>query len=55
MHVPRPYNRPQSLVRMPGDRVVLRLVTPDGVRMATTLRPMTLRDVFTRPRFRRPS
>jgi hypothetical protein len=43
---PRPYSRPLALVRMPpDDRLVLRVETR-GERMATHLRPMTLRDAF---------
>lgn len=52
MLVPRPYHRPYSLVRL-GDRMLLRVVAPTGERMAAPLRPMTLRDAFTQPRFRR--
>ena len=53
MFVPQPYRRPVSLVQAAGDRLVLRLVVPDGRRMATHLRPMTLRDAFERPFVRR--
>ena len=48
-----PYRRPVGLVRLEGERVALRLVGDDGSRMATHLRPMTLRDAFAPPRFSR--
>jgi hypothetical protein len=53
MFIRRPYNRPTSLVRTRDDRLLLRLESEHGERMATQLRPMTLRDAFrgTRPRF----
>ena len=50
---PRPYNRPTSLVRSTGDQVVLWLESERGGRMATRLRPMTIRDAFRPPWFRR--
>jgi hypothetical protein len=52
--VPRPYNRPTSLIRRDGDRLVVRLLSETGERMATRLRPMTLRDALTHPFFVRP-
>ena len=50
-----PYHRPVGLVRLDRDRLALRLVDADGVRMAAPLRPMRLSDAFAPPRFlRRP-
>jgi hypothetical protein len=50
-----PYQRPTSLVRVGGDRVVLRIRSSTGERMAAPLRPMTLRDARDAPLFlRRP-
>jgi hypothetical protein len=56
MFVPRPFNRPVGLVRLVGGRIVLRIVSERGERMATELRPMTLADATGEPRFyeRRP-
>ena len=57
MFDPPPYRRPTGLVRLGGERLALRIVGEDGVRMAAPLRPMTLRDAFTAPvhlRRRRP-
>lgn len=41
---PRPHARPERLIRLPNGNVALRVTGPDGQRMATHLRPMTLRD-----------
>jgi hypothetical protein len=43
---PRPYGRAVALVRDRDERLALRLVSTDGVRMATRLRPMTLGDAL---------
>jgi hypothetical protein len=43
---PIPLGKPQSLVALPNDRLVLRLKTENGDRMATPLRAMTTRDAF---------
>jgi hypothetical protein len=51
--IPRPYFRPRSLVRIKENGLVLRVELPTGERMATHLRPMTLRDAFERPFFYR--
>jgi hypothetical protein len=53
--VPRPFNRAVALVRVTSDGIGLRIESESGERMATRLRPMTLRDAFQQPRFwRRP-
>jgi hypothetical protein len=53
MFIRRPYQRPTSLVRTRDDRLVLRIESERGERMATRLRPMTLVDAFrgSLPRF----
>jgi hypothetical protein len=43
---PIPFGRPESLVRLADGRLVLRLSSPAGERMATRLRAMTTRDAF---------
>jgi hypothetical protein len=47
----RPYNKPTSLVRLADDRLVLRIRSESGERMATRLRPMTIDDALRQPRF----
>lgn len=44
-----PCRRPVGLVRIDAERLALRLIGDDGSRMATHLRPMTLRDAFAPP------
>ena len=53
MFVPRPHVRAVSLVRTAGGEFVVRLVTAGGDRMASRLRPLTLRDALDHGRLRR--
>jgi hypothetical protein len=46
MFIRPPYNRPTSLIRTRDDRLVLRIESEQGERMATRLRPMTLLDAL---------
>ena len=48
----RPYNRPTSLVRVRDEHFVMRIEAENGERMATHLRPMTLRDALSGSRSR---
>jgi hypothetical protein len=50
---PRPLGRPRSLIRLDGGAIALRLTAASGERMATPLRPMTLRDAHAAPMFHR--
>jgi hypothetical protein len=43
-----------SLVRLGDGTLAIRMTSPTGERMATRLRPMTIRDAFTVPWFRGP-
>jgi hypothetical protein len=43
---PVPMGKPHSLVRLADNRLVLRLTSPGGDRMATRLAAMTTRDAF---------
>jgi hypothetical protein len=46
--------RPRSLIQLDGGAIALRLTSTTGERMATRLRPMTLRDAHAAPHlFRR--
>jgi len=51
---PIPLGKPRSLVHRNGGRLILRMTSPTGEQIATTLRAMTPRDAFAPPRFRRP-
>ena len=42
---PLPYARPAQLIRLTNGKIALRVTAPNGERMATHLRPMTLDDV----------
>jgi len=48
---PRSLGRPRSLIRVDGGAIALRLTSASGERMATPLRPMTLRDAHAAPAF----
>jgi hypothetical protein len=51
----RPLHRPTSLIRTGDGRLILRIRSEAGERMATHLAPMSLRDAFRQPVFyRRP-
>jgi hypothetical protein len=50
---PVPFGKPRSLIKMNGDKFVLRMTSPTGERMATRLRAMRPRDAFTPPWFLR--
>jgi hypothetical protein len=52
---PLPCGRPTSLIRSDRERFVLRLQSQAGERMATRLRPMTVRDALRHPFFYRRS
>jgi hypothetical protein len=50
----RSLGRPRSLIQLDGGAIALRLTSSSGERMATRLRPMTLRDAAAAPQlFRR--